>query len=67
VLGARAPLDEAPNACVGYVAGEAVNRLPPLLDELRDARERKFRQRAVEVRAALHLSNETFILVATCA
>ena len=36
----------------------------PLLDELRDVLTRKFRQRAVDVRAALRLFEETFTLVA---
>ena len=35
----------------------------PLLDELRDVLERKFRQRAVDVRSALQLFAETFTLV----
>lgn len=35
----------------------------PLLDELRDVLERKFRQRAVDVRSALQLFTETFTLV----
>lgn len=36
----------------------------PLLDELRDVLTRKFHQRAVDVRAALRLFEETFTLVA---
>jgi uncharacterized protein len=36
----------------------------PLLDELRDVLTRKFRQRTVDVRAALRLFEETFTLVA---
>jgi putative PIN family toxin of toxin-antitoxin system len=36
----------------------------PLLDELGDVLTRKFRQRAVDVRAALRLFEETFMLVA---
>ena len=35
----------------------------PLLDELRDVLTRKFRQRAIDVRAALRLFEETFTLV----
>jgi uncharacterized protein len=35
----------------------------PLLDELRDVLTRKFRQRAVDVRAALRLFEEAFTLV----
>ena len=35
----------------------------PLLDELREVLERKFRQSAVDVRAALHLFGEKFTLV----
>jgi putative PIN family toxin of toxin-antitoxin system len=36
----------------------------PLLDELRDVLTRKFRQRVVDVRAALQLFEDTFTLVA---
>ena len=36
----------------------------PLLDELRDVLTRKFRQRAMDVRAAVRLFEETFTLVA---
>ena len=36
---------------------------PPLLNELRDVLERKFHQRAVDVRSALRLFAETFTLV----
>ena len=36
----------------------------PLLDELRDVPTRKFRQRAVDVRLALRLFEESFTLVA---
>jgi putative PIN family toxin of toxin-antitoxin system len=36
----------------------------PLLDELRDVLTRKFRQRSVDVRAAMRLFEETFTLVA---
>lgn len=35
----------------------------PLFDELRDVLERKFRQRAVDVRGAIQLFTETFTLV----
>jgi putative PIN family toxin of toxin-antitoxin system len=35
----------------------------PLLDELRDGLERKFRQRAIDIRSALQLFAETFTLV----
>jgi len=36
---------------------------PPLLNELREVLDRKFRQRAVDVRSALRLFAETFTLV----
>ena len=39
----------------------------PLLDELRDVLERKFRQRAVDVRSALQLFAGTFTLVSPSA
>ena len=36
---------------------------PSLLNELRDVLQKKFRQRAIDVRAALQLFDETFTLV----